>query len=204
MKPVGHRWVPGDIVGGNAALDLINTVSGWKVESEDWIPGTASFLEWARMAGLLDAREERAAGRETTASPAAAARVLVAIKRLRRALHQIVSALERHAVIGRSELDILNSWARRWALSEVLTIEGNTLVSGIGSKVPALERPGLRVAAAALALLKEPPHGRIKTCPAGNCGWIFVDRSKNRSRRWCDMNVCGNLAKARQFRARRR
>jgi predicted RNA-binding Zn ribbon-like protein len=45
---------------------------------------------------------------------------------------------------------------------------------------------------------------RLKACPAEACGWIFYDRSRNRSGRWCDSNVCGNRAKTRAYRRRRR
>jgi predicted RNA-binding Zn ribbon-like protein len=45
--------------------------------------------------------------------------------------------------------------------------------------------------------------GRLKACPREDCEWAFYDRTKNRSGRWCRMEECGNLAKARAFRARR-
>ncbi|MDH4413505.1 MAG: CGNR zinc finger domain-containing protein [Rhizobium sp.] len=49
-------------------------------------------------------------------------------------------------------------------------------------------------ARSALGLTCEPQPERMKIC--GNCGWLFIDRSKNRSRTWCDMTVCGNRVKA--------
>lgn len=49
-------------------------------------------------------------------------------------------------------------------------------------------------ARSALMLLSQPDPQRLKICP--NCGWLFLDRSRNRSRAWCDMAVCGNRAKA--------
>ena len=45
---------------------------------------------------------------------------------------------------------------------------------------------------------------RLKACPREECEWAFYDRTKNRSGRWCRMEECGNLAKARAFRERRR
>jgi predicted RNA-binding Zn ribbon-like protein len=45
---------------------------------------------------------------------------------------------------------------------------------------------------------------RLKACPREDCEWAFYDRTKNRSGRWCRMDQCGNLAKARAFRERRR
>jgi predicted RNA-binding Zn ribbon-like protein len=44
---------------------------------------------------------------------------------------------------------------------------------------------------------------RLKLCPAEDCLWAFFDSSKNRSRRWCSMNVCGNRVKTREYRRRR-
>jgi predicted RNA-binding Zn ribbon-like protein len=45
---------------------------------------------------------------------------------------------------------------------------------------------------------------RLKICPADDCRWAFYDTSKNRSRTWCDMRVCGNREKTRAYRARQR
>jgi predicted RNA-binding Zn ribbon-like protein len=53
----------------------------------------------------------------------------------------------------------------------------------------------LATARSALRLIAMPEPDRLKICP--NCGWLFIDRSKNKSRAWCDMAVCGNRAKAR-------
>jgi predicted RNA-binding Zn ribbon-like protein len=43
---------------------------------------------------------------------------------------------------------------------------------------------------------------RLKACRAETCGWVFLDETRNRSRRWCSMKVCGNRAKARAYRRR--
>jgi predicted RNA-binding Zn ribbon-like protein len=45
---------------------------------------------------------------------------------------------------------------------------------------------------------------RLKACPRDPCFWAFYDRSKNRSGRWCRMEDCGNIEKARAFRERKR
>ena len=69
-------------------------------------------------------------------------------------------------------------------------------------------RPGKRGVAGALGSILAAVHAamaegtweRLKACPADDCKWAFYDRSRNRSRRWCDMEVCGNRAKVRHFR----
>jgi predicted RNA-binding Zn ribbon-like protein len=58
------------------------------------------------------------------------------------------------------------------------------------------------LAASALALLAEPKYRRIRVCP--NCNWLFLDKSRNASRLWCDMAVCGNRSKARRHYQRRK
>ncbi len=57
------------------------------------------------------------------------------------------------------------------------------------------------VAAAATARIKGSWH-RLKICPADDCHWAFYDTSRNRSKRWCSMEVCGNRSKVRAFRDR--
>jgi len=60
------------------------------------------------------------------------------------------------------------------------------------------------VAVSAAGLLTSPQLVRLRDCANTACGWLFIDHSKNASRRWCDMGECGNRAKARRFRERQR
>ena len=64
------------------------------------------------------------------------------------------------------------------------------------------DRPLWPVAAAAVDLLRSDRLDRVKVC--GNCDWLFVDASRNRSRRWCSMDECGAHVKMRRYRAARR
>ena len=75
-------------------------------------------------------------------------------------------------------------------------------IAGILRRAPSTDDLGLATAHSALRLLAMPEEQRMKICP--NCGWLFLDRSKNRSRAWCDMAVCGNRAKASRHYHRKR
>lgn len=202
MRAVSHHWIARDIVGGNSALDLVNTVSGWNHDPEDWVPDIASFLTWARACGVLDTREKNEAARQAESCPVAAERVLASVKELRLALWGLIDALEHRKPAETGDLSVINEWMRRLVLSEHVAVRHNKISFAINQDIPVMEFPSLRLTAAALSLLKDFPAGRIKTCPSHDCGWKFVDQSRNRSRRWCDMAVCGNLAKTRQYRAR--
>jgi predicted RNA-binding Zn ribbon-like protein len=58
------------------------------------------------------------------------------------------------------------------------------------------------VVAAVAAAMADGSWSRAKACRADDCRWAFADMSRNRSRQWCSMTICGNREKARRFRAR--
>ena len=98
-------------------------------------------------------------------------------------------------------METLNAAAKS---AELVVRFGN---EGDGSLAPI--RPGLdgaigRLLAIAHGAMHDGTWSRLKACPAHDCEWAFYDSSKNRSRTWCNMAVCGNREKARAFRARHR
>ena len=72
-----------------------------------------------------------------------------------------------------------------------------------GGRSP-LGRPLWPVARSAADLLTSPKFGRVKVCAGEGCGWLFLDASRNASRRWCDSRDCGNRERVRQYLARKR
>jgi predicted RNA-binding Zn ribbon-like protein len=70
-----------------------------------------------------------------------------------------------------------------------------------GSGTAAMAEPILRpVIRAAVELLTSDEILRVRTCADDSCAWLFLDTTRNRTRRWCDMKVCGNRSKVRRFR----
>ncbi|MFL5827373.1 MAG: CGNR zinc finger domain-containing protein [Thermoleophilaceae bacterium] len=97
------------------------------------------------------------------------------------------------------------------ALEELNSLSGETpLVLRFNPDGSTDLAPGAEGAAAGLtrlmgnvyALMAEGKWQRVKACPADQCEWAFYDQSKNRSRTWCSMEVCGNRSKARAYRRR--
>lgn len=70
--------------------------------------------------------------------------------------------------------------------------------------VSSLEAPLWPILQSAADLLTSADLARLRQCNGHNCTWLFLDRSKNKSRRWCDMQICGNRAKSRRHYARTR
>lgn len=195
-------------VGGHPALDFVNTVYRWIGEGpqREYLRDYADLLRWSRDAQVLDANEFRALARGAAAAPPAAARVHHDALLLRRAIHDVFQAGIAGRVPDESQMRVLQVWHQR-ALRRrnVQADRQGRLTYGwdFDPDAPPLEMPLLKLTLGAIDLAIDAEPGRLKECPAQpGCGWLFYDSSKNRSRRWCDMQDCGNTAKARRHYAR--
>lgn len=181
-----------DLSGGHLALDFANTVSQRHTDQPiERLAGYGDLVEFARQTGLVPEEEaqelrERAAGR-----PAEAAAVSREAIDLREALYGIFAATAAGEEPRRPDLEVLNGQLGRFRLGPGFRWEWASRPGGLDSFLG----PVLR---AALDLLTSGPRDRIRMCSADDCVWVFLDSSKNRSRRWCDMAQCGNRAKARR------
>jgi predicted RNA-binding Zn ribbon-like protein len=190
------------VVGGDPAVDFVNTLDGvpGRPPTFDTLQTYGDLVAWARHAGLLTARHaarmEREAGRRPGDARAAHRRAL----ELRDALYRVLVALavERRSPAGPLErIKVFASEAL--AHSELRWAEGSFELRW--DDPGDLDRITWIVASAATQLLTSARLDRVKQCAA--CRWVFIDTSKNRSRRWCDMEVCGTHEKARRYVARR-
>ncbi|HUG01657.1 MAG TPA: CGNR zinc finger domain-containing protein [Longimicrobiales bacterium] len=189
------------LVGGHPALDFANTVS-WRGANtwDDSLVEPGDLLRWGVRAGLIDASEA-----EAEAGGAGEARALFErALRLREAVYDVFAAVALGGPIPDAALsDLSGEWAE--ARGRMLLEAGAE--GEVSATLPAgapLERIIWALAASAGDLLLELEPARIKTCAGAECGYLYVDSSRNRSRRWCDMAECGNRAKVRRFRARER
>jgi predicted RNA-binding Zn ribbon-like protein len=199
-----------ELDGGTISLDFVNTVSGMRGEANprDRLEGYSDLVYWAEQVGLLDSRRAAEVYRAADQSPQrAAAAHRLAIER-REALHDLVLS----AIDGRSTppaaLATLNSWIadaqsrRRFRLTAPARFEMAFEEDG---DLLAFLRP---VALDAAELLEhELSQGLVGVCAerdVGRCAWLFLDTTRNHSRRFCSMKECGNRAKQRRHYQRSR
>ncbi len=200
MAPAEHpRELP--IVGGHLALDFANTVDDPLGPTRHDHAGTyADLLSWSLRVGILD--EERAAllRRAAEQTPEAADAALRRAHELREVLNDLFGAVAEGAD------GIATRWTRLrpFAAAAVAAAGLDTSAgphrwwwSGADDLAVVLHP----VAAAAADLLVSADLARVKRC--ARCPWLYVDRSKNRSRRWCDMADCGTAEKMGRYVARR-
>jgi predicted RNA-binding Zn ribbon-like protein len=192
-------------VGGNLALDLANTANrASRPEPREKLHGYLDVVVWGERTGLIDAAGAQALRGEARLRPADAEAALARTVELREALYRIFSAVGAGAVPPEEDVRTLDRYLREGAEHRRLTRgEDGWTWRWEGGDEP-LEQHLWPTAWAAAALLTEGDLARVKECDNDTCTWIFVDMSKNRSRRWCDMKDCGNRAKARRHYRRTR
>jgi predicted RNA-binding Zn ribbon-like protein len=172
------------LVGGALCLDFTNTITARGSPGEkEYLRSSAHLLAWARRAGI---------GAEIDLPETLPAALLPRAKALRGALHVLFA--------GGDALADLNAWLAP-------ALGHRRLGPGYAWCWAHTKDPGRilwPVAVSAAELLASGDAGKVRACAGEGCGWLFLDRTKNGSRRWCEMAVCGNRAKARARRARSR
>jgi predicted RNA-binding Zn ribbon-like protein len=193
------------LVGGALCLDFANTSSGrGSTHRQEHLRSYDLLLVWCEHAGILSASERSRLSRLAAAKPSAAAHVLRRALALREAIHAIGAALAHRAPPPAAAVATVNRELGAAMARAVLRFDDGGFVWDWASGRPVLDQVLWPLARSAADLLTGPTQGRIKQCPGQHCGWVFLDRTKNRRRRWCEMEVCGARAKIRRYRERRR
>jgi predicted RNA-binding Zn ribbon-like protein len=184
---------------GQLSLDFANTVD-WRTSErpQELINSYADLLRWSRHTGLLTEREARRLAREAELHPAAANKVLDGALQLRETLYRIFSATAQGRHAEANDLRSLNE-----KLSDALSrLRVGPVPDGYSWQWAETENDLSRmlwpIVRAAGDLLTSGELQMLRQCPGAGCSWLFVDTSRNKSRRWCDMTTCGNRAKARR------
>ena len=120
-------------------------------------------------------------------------------RELREALHDVIAAIEAKRQPPAAALDTLaRNLAAAYAHGRLVPHEDALQWTYGGDED--LDRVVWEIAHATGRLVLSPRLSKVRACAAGDCGWWFLDETKNHSRRWCDMKVCGNREKIRRFR----
>jgi predicted RNA-binding Zn ribbon-like protein len=197
-----RRQPPFELTGGALCLDFTNTMArGAEEGSRDrcW-SSYEDLVAWSREAGALESQQaSRMLGRGRMRSAEATA-ALQHARSLREALFAVFSASAAGRAVPGEALEELNE-RLPMALSKLRLVKQRRGYSWSWRDAsPALEAMLWPVVRSAAELLTSAELSRVRECAAERCAWLFLDKSKNQSRRWCDMAVCGNRDKARRHR----
>jgi predicted RNA-binding Zn ribbon-like protein len=171
------------LVGENIALDLANTFNGPRdgAPEQEFLRTPDDLAAWAVHAGVVEKR------------PAVGARELAQTLELRATVYAAFRSIAEGREPAAEQLDVL-ARLHAEAVARARLVPAYDLVWDGEVLGP--------LAVAAVELLRHGPLDRVKLCDG--CPWLFLDTSRNHSRRWCSMNECGARLKVRRYRARRR
>ncbi len=185
------------LVGGNPCLDFVNSVGGrvWSGGGAqahvraDKLAAYPDLVAWSVHAGLVDEAEGRGLLRLGASRSREALAVLGRALAFREALYRTLQALMRRRRPAPADLVVLNAEIAACRSREVLAARRKGLRWEWPDSAERLESPLWPVVRAAAVLLTSPDLARLRQCGGGQCGWLFLDRSRNRSRQWCTMEA---------------
>lgn len=192
-----QHWRQLKRVGGRLCLDFINTVDRERTGySREWLVDAIALSDWAQQMQLLTPQQADSLRNQAQQQPEPAQVVFEQAIALREELYRIFSAVSSGHTPPSDDWANLNRWLGDSYLHSQLVWDGAKFVRI--QEINCLESILWQVVRSVEELLLDPMLIRVRECAGTDCGWIFLDTSRNRSRRWCDMEDCGNRAKARR------
>jgi predicted RNA-binding Zn ribbon-like protein len=199
-----HHIVPEyqfDLSGGVLCLDFANTVSRRKLPQHatdhiDSYHDLVAFAEQSKVVSLEHAAELRLQARRRRREEQTSLRTAISY---RESLYRVFSALAQGTAVPPGDLQQINHLALRAMVHRrlVRVDDGYRWEWNPNARLM-LDRILWPIALSATQLLTSSQLSTVRMCEAPDCAWLFLDQSRNRSRRWCDMKVCGNRQKARR------
>jgi predicted RNA-binding Zn ribbon-like protein len=196
--------------GGRLCLDFTYTAV-WRAtpRPDETLVDYSALLAFSTRTGTLRAHEEARLAEVAEAHPDEAAAVVARAVDLREALYrvflaQVAGRSPRQPDLDRFNAELAEAMARATVHPDDEGFAWDWTSALDEPDAASLASPLWPIARSAADLLTSPDLARVKRCPGEGCGWLFLDTSKNGSRRWCDMAGCGNRARVRAFAARRR
>ena len=194
---------PFELIAGHPALDLVNTLDDRFAEAGplELLADYDDLLRFAVESHLLTERQAKKLKR-ADASQAERTQALRRAKELREALAELAYAQLDGQEISEASLALLEEHFKQAGSHRHLAASSLGVAwqwRGLGKEVDA---PWWLLAQAACDLLLSGQAARLRCCASESCRWLFLDTSKNQTRRWCNMQVCGNRMKAKRFQAR--
>ena len=184
-------------LGGDLSLDFVNTVHDRHEEPlRDLLQNYLDLVTWVYFAAAINKSQKEKLLRRGRENQGKANQIYRDSLQLREALYDFVVNTISHDEASPTNMQFINQWLSRAFSNLKLTQLDNRFVLDWRTESFELESVLWPIIRSFSNLVTTDDHNRIKQC--SNCGYLFVDNSKNKSRRWCSMDICGNRVKARR------
>ena len=189
-----------EIVGGALCLDFANTINSRRNPEHDYLLQYSDLVDWAEKLGILSPPQNSQLQKRARQNIHEAENALLAARTLRDLLYRLFSNAVRDSEPEKKDLEVFTIFYGE-SISRGQFVKQETHYGTTWSFDEALESVLWPVIHSAGELLLSNELDQVKECPG--CGWLFLDTSKNQSRRWCSMNTCGARDKMRRYHKRK-
>lgn len=193
--------------GGALCFHFINTVNAWTntaLQDHEYLPDYGEFIKWCEKVEILSVETREALNKYAVKNEEAAAKALQKLKRIREMLYHFFSAVA--ADNGKSmEPSLLEHFNKTLSASFShlrFDIRQEGIINNMQEDPGDLLTPLRIIMKSAYDILTTEDHAKIKECE--NCGWIFLDLTKNNGKRWCSPLTCGSTDKAKRYYKRKK
>jgi predicted RNA-binding Zn ribbon-like protein len=196
-----------ELIGEHVTLDFVNTV-GWRgdpARRKDLLLSFEDLVAWAKAVKLVGTADIRTLMLAAQRDQARALGSLRRARRLREVLARVLVAAGGDARPAARDVRLINAFLAAALRHRRLEVRGAAFAwSWASRESDAFDALLWPIVLAGADLLASDDRTQIRECRGEGCGWLFLDTSRNRRRRWCTMQSCGNRAKARRFYERAR
>jgi predicted RNA-binding Zn ribbon-like protein len=187
-------------LGERLCLDFANTVGDHATDDpEEYLHHYADLLIWAQQAKILTEAEAEALAGMAVRNWDESVSVFRGALELRETIFRVFSAIAGGGLPQKTDLKLLNGMLDSSPVQLHVEKVGKKFVCEWLTDTTSLDGFLNPIAWSAATLLASDELQRVKQCGNEECGWLFLDSTKNHSRRWCDMADCGSRAKAKRY-----
>ena len=188
------------LIGGHIVLDFMNTAGNHLAHVPDESLTTyADLAAWAADAGVIDGDHAARLKNLSDAQPESAGDALQRATTVREVMYRLLLSVIRQETPDTADVEAFNrALADAPARTQIQAEDGHFHWQW-SSEIDSLDDPLWRIVWAAADLLTADQMAQVKLCEGDDCGWVFLDISRNQARRWCSMADCGNRAKANRY-----
>lgn len=194
-----------ELLGGALCLDFANTIHEYGAsDPREELHSFQDLLSFAHQAGAVTERDAAILSNRAAINPSMAIKTLTEAREFRRSLYRSFSAIAHGKNPSSADVAYFNRLIPRTMQNLRVQTKGHDMAWVWRKDHRNLEPVMWPIVQSAFELLTSDERSLVRECESEDCTWLFLDKSKNRTRRWCDMKICGNRAKWHRYYDRHR
>lgn len=189
-----------DLIAGCLCLDFANTLDKrLSSNPEDKLSGYEELVAFGKQTGVFSHSESRKLLREGRQDKSEASRLFKQAVDLREMVFRILAAVAAGREVSEADAGTLNDALRKLNAGSLVAPGPGQVAWRWVEKSSGVDRLLARIVRSAVEVLTSDDIERVKSCASEKCCWLFMDRSRSRNRRWCEMRTCGSQHKAKAY-----